>query len=353
MSRFLSPRHQALTAYAPGEQPRVKMIKLNTNESPYPPSPEAVKALSPERLERLRLYSDIPARDLCGAIGEFYGVDPGWVLCGNGSDEILAFAFQAFGEAGVCFADITYGFYPVWARLYGLPAKIIPVKQDFAIDPGDYRGGGGLIVVANPNAPTGIALPPDRIEGLIRDNPDSAVVIDEAYVDFGAQSAVPLVEKYENLIVVQTFSKSRSLAGARLGFAVAQPHLIADLNRIKCAFNPYNVGTPAQLMGEAAMRDRSYFDKTRSQVILSRRQMQKGLEALGFAVLPSSANFLFARAPGMDGESLQLALRGRGILVRRFDLPRIRDFLRISVGTPEDVRNLLDAIKSIGEESFL
>ncbi len=350
MSRFLSPRHRTLTAYTPGEQPREKLIKLNTNESPYPPSPAALRALSPEAVARLRLYSDIPARDLCAAIGEFYGVDPAWVLPGNGSDEILAFAFQAFGEAGVSFPDITYGFYPVWAQLYGLRTAVHPVGADFSIDPDDYRGG-GLIVLANPNAPTGIALPLEKIEGLVRANPDSVVLIDEAYVDFGAASAVPLVSRYENLMVVQTFSKSRSLAGARLGFAAAQPPLIADLNRIRCAFNPYNVGTPAQLMGAAAMRDRAYFDKTRTAIMETREWTRAALGALGFSVLPSSANFLLARLDGADGEALQRALRGRGILVRRFDLPRIRNDLRISVGTPEDMRALINALEGILEGS--
>jgi len=339
MSRFLSPGRQSLTAYAPGEQPRVKLIKLNTNESPYPPSPEAVRALSPEALERCRLYSDIPARDLCEATAEFYGVSPENVLYGNGSDEILAFAFQAFGEAGVSFPDVTYGFYPVWAQLYALP---------FTIDPDEYRGG-GLIVIANPNAPTGIALPLTAIEGLIAANPDQVVLIDEAYVDFGGESAIPLIPKYENLIVVQTFSKSRSLAGARLGFAVAQPHLIADLNRIRCSFNPYNVGTPAQRMGAAAMRDRAYFEKTRRAVMDTREWARSALLALGFDVPPSAANFLFARPPRISGEALQKALRARGILVRRFELPRIRDHLRISVGTPEDMRTLTDAAKAILE----
>lgn len=350
MSRFLSPRHQALNAYTPGEQPRVKLIKLNTNESPYPPSPEALRALTPEAIARFRLYSDIPARDLCGATGEFYGVDPGWILYGNGSDEILAFAFQAFGEAGVSFPDITYGFYPVWCELYGLPSKVIPVKEDFTIDLDEYRGG-GLIVIANPNAPTGIAQPLTAIEGLIQANPDSVVLIDEAYVDFGAETAIPLVEKYENLVVVQTFSKSRSLAGARLGFAVAQPHLIADMGRIKCSFNPYNVGTHAQLLGAAAMRDRYYFDKTRKTVMETRAWTRAALDSLGFTVLPSSANFLFARPPVISGEVMQKALREKGILVRRFEIPRIRDFLRISIGSPEDMQTLISAAKAILEEA--
>lgn len=350
MSRFLSPRLQALTAYTPGEQPQVKLIKLNTNESPYPPSPEVVRALSTEAIESFRLYSDIPARELCAATGEFYGVDPSWILYGNGSDEILAFAFQAFGERGVTFPDITYGFYPVWAELFGLPAKVIPVAEDFSIDPDAYRGG-GLIVLANPNAPTGIALPLERIEGLVRANPDSVVLIDEAYVDFGGESAVPLVARYGNLVVVQTFSKSRSLAGARLGFAVAQRHLIEDLDRIKCSFNPYNVGAPAQLLGAAAMRDSAYFEKTRRAVIETREWARAALSEIGFSVLPSSANFLFALPPKISGAAMQHALRARNILVRRFDLPRIRDYLRISIGTQEDMHALIDAAKAILEES--
>ncbi len=348
MSRFLSPKHRALNAYTPGEQPRVKLIKLNTNESPYPPSPEALRALTPEAIERFRLYSDIPARDLCEATGAFYGIYPSWILYSNGSDEILAFAFQAFGEAGVSFPDITYGFYPVWCGLYGLPSKVIPVKEDFTIDLSEYRGG-GLIVIANPNAPTGIAQPLSAIEGLIQANPDSVVLIDEAYVDFGGETAIPLVEKYDNLVVVQTFSKSRSLAGARLGFAIAQPHLIADMGRIKCSFNPYNVGTPAQLLGAAAMRDRDYFDRTRKAVMETREWARAALETLGFTVLPSAANFLFARPPVISGEAMQKALREKGILVRRFEIPRIRDLLRISVGSPEDMQTLVVATKAILE----
>lgn len=348
MSRFLSPGHQSLTAYIPGEQPAAKLIKLNTNESPYPPSPEAVRALSPQALARCRRYSDIPARDLCQATAAFYGINPENILYGNGSDEILAFAFQAFGQGGLSFPDITYGFYPVWAQLYGLPAKIIPVEEDFAIDPKKYHGG-GLIVIANPNAPTGIALPLEAIEQLAAENPDTVVLIDEAYVDFGGESAVPLIQRYENLLVTQTFSKSRSLAGTRLGFAIAQPHLIQDLNRIKCAYNPYNVGTPAQLMGAAAMRDRGYFETTRRAVMDTRERVRAALLALGFTVLPSAANFLFARYSGISGEAVQKALRERGILVRRFDGPRIRDFLRISMGTPEEMEMLVSAVKAIVE----
>jgi histidinol-phosphate aminotransferase len=348
MSRFLSPKHQSLNAYTPGEQPRVKLIKLNTNESPYPPSPEAIRALTPAALERCRLYSDIPARDLCAATAEFYGIDPENVLYSNGSDEILAFAFQAFGEKGVSFPDITYGFYPVWCELFGLPTTVIPVKEDFSIDLDEYWGG-GLIVIANPNAPTGIALPLEKIEGLVRANPDTVVLIDEAYVDFGGESAVPLVSKYDNLVVVQTFSKSRSLAGARLGFAIAQPHLIADINRIKGSFNPYNVGTPAQLMGAAAMRDRAYFEKTQKAVMETREWARRALLSLGFTVPESGANFLFAKPPKISGEALQKALRERGILVRRFDIPRIRDHLRISVGSNDDMQALIDAIRDILE----
>ncbi|MEA5014375.1 MAG: histidinol-phosphate transaminase [Candidatus Limiplasma sp.] len=349
MSRFLSPGRQSLTAYTPGEQPGEKLIKLNTNESPYPPSPEAVRALSAGALERCRLYSDIPARDLCQATAQYYGVSPENVLYGNGSDEILAFAFQAFGQGGVSFPDVTYGFYPVWAQLYALPMKVIPVKEDFTIDPGEYRGG-GLIVIANPNAPTGISLPLEAIQELAAANPDTVVLIDEAYVDFGGESAVALVPRYENLLVTQTFSKSRSLAGARLGFAIAQPSLIQDLNRIKYAYNPYNVGTPAQLMGAAAMRDRAYFEATRRAVMDTRERVRAELLALGFTIPPSAANFLFARPPGISGEAMQKALRERGILVRRFDAPRIRDFLRISIGAPEEMEMLTNAIKAIVEE---
>jgi histidinol-phosphate aminotransferase len=271
------------------------------------------------------------------------------VLPGNGSDEILAFAFQAFGEAGVSFPDITYGFYPVWAQLYGLRTAVHPVGADFSIDPDDYRGG-GLIVLANPNAPTGIALPLEKIVGLVEPTRIGGAVR-RRHTWTLARPPPYRCFQVRKLMVVQTFSKSRSLAGARLGFAAAQPPLIADLNRIRCAFNPYNVGTPAQLMGAAAMRDRAYFDKTRTAIMETREWTRAVLGALGFSVLPSSANFLLARLDGADGEALQRALRGRGILVRRFDLPRIRNDLRISVGTPEDMRALINALEGILEGS--
>jgi histidinol-phosphate aminotransferase len=286
-----------------------------------------------------------------GKTAALYGVKPESIFLAIGSDESLAFAFQAFCDdtRHAAFPDITYGFYPVYCGLYDIPYVKIPLREDFSIKSEDYYGINKNIIIANPNAPTGLTIPLCDIEMMLRTNPDHVVLIDEAYVDFGGETAIPLVEKYENLVVVQTFSKSRSLAGARLGFAVAQPPLIADLNRIKCSFNPYNVGTPAQLLGAAAMRDREYFETTRKAIMKTREWTRAALEAQGFMVFPSSANFLFARPPEISGEAMQKALRERGILVRRFEPPPIRDFLRVSIGTPEDMQTLVEATKGVLE----
>lgn len=348
MSRFLSESKKQLAPYTPGEQPKtLNLIKLNTNESPFPPSPKVLEAVSPEAVARLRLYSDIQTDGLVRAIAGRNGLSPDQVIASNGSDEILAFAFQAFGEAGVSFPDITYGFYSVWADLFGLPARIVPLRDDFTVPLEAFMTNTHMVVLANPNAPTGLALPLADIRRLLRANPDQVVVIDEAYVDFGAESAVSLIPEYDNLLVVQTFSKSRQLAGGRLGFAMGQKALIDDLSRIKFSFNPYNVNSLTQLAGEAAVRDEAYFTACRDQIIAAREWTRKELIALGFTVLPSSANFLFAAPGRMTGEDYLNALRRRNILVRHWKSERIRDYVRITVGTQAQMEALVAATKEI------
>ena len=348
MSRFLSPNRAALTPYTPGEQPKVSgLIKLNTNESPYPPSPRVIEAVTPEAMARLRLYSDIQATGLTRAIAQRYGLRPGQVLAGNGSDEILSFAFQAFGTQGVAFPDITYGFYAVWASLYGCPARVVPLNEDFTVPLEAFTTNRETIFLANPNAPTGIALPLDAVRRLLEANPDRVVVVDEAYVDFGGESAVPLIGEYENLLVVQTFSKSRQLAGARLGFAMGPEALIGDLNRIKFSINPYNVNSLTQLAGEAAMRDEAYFAERCGQIIETRQRTAAALRELGFHVLPSRANFLFAAPRFTGGKEYMNALRARNILVRHFDGERTRDYVRITIGTQAQMDELVRVTKEL------
>lgn len=348
MSRFLNPCHQTLSAYTPGEQPRVKgLIKLNTNESPFPPSPRAVAAVSGEALRDTRLYCDMAATALRQAIGAHLGVEADWVIAGNGSDEILFLLFLAYGQRGAAFADVTYGFYPVWARLLGVEQRVLPLKSDFSLDPAEYMGDDRLVVIANPNAPTGMWLELDQIEAIVSANPHQVVVVDEAYVDFGAQSAVGLTEKYPNLVVVQTFSKSRCLAGARLGFAVACPDLIADLNKMKFSINPYNVNTVTQRMGAAAVADEAYFVQCVDKVKAARDWTGRRLGELGFTVLPSRANFLFASPPDGDGARYQRALRENNILVRRFEGERTGPFVRISIGTQAQMERLVQVTKEV------
>lgn len=336
-----------MKAYVPGEQPKVRnLIKLNTNESPFPPAPGVAEAVK-RAAESLQLYNDLSAAELTGLLAENCGVKPEQVFCGNGSDEVLAFAFQAFGGDGLVFPDITYGCYPVWCGLYGLDQKIIPLREDFSIDPKDYENAGGAVVIANPNAPTGMALGLDAIAKIAGSNPDHAVIVDEAYVDFGAESAVGLLGDYDNLLVVRTFSKSRQLAGARLGFAIGGEDMIRDMNLIRYSFHPYNVNTLTQAAGCAAMRDEIYFEKCRQSVMEIRAWTKAQLESLGFHVLDSRANFLFAKAPGMSGAAYQKALRERNILIRYFDLPRVRDYTRITVGSMEQMEALIQATKEL------
>ena len=350
MSRFLSPEAQRLAPYTPGEQPRdQRYIKLNTNESPFPPSPKVLEALSRTEAEKLYLYSDPACTGLNGAIAKRYGLALENVISGNGSDEILAFAFRAFcGEGkGAAFADITYGFYEAQAALFGLEARRVPLREDFSLNVEDYLDFPGTVVIANPNAPTGMAVPAADIRRLLERNPGRVVIVDEAYVDFGAESCVPMVREYANLLVTQTMSKSRSLAGGRIGFALGAPELIVDLNRVKYSFNPYNVNRLSLLAGAAAMEDGEYSQACCKAVRETRAWTAAELERRGFTVLPSSANFLFAKSDRFPGGELYRKLKENGILVRWFGKERIRDFCRITIGSREQMEALVEQIDQL------
>ena len=353
MSKFFSKRHSALVPYVPGEQPQAtrKYIKLNTNESPFPPSPSAQENLAAAG-RNLQLYSDPKCKRLTELFAEYNGVEPEEVLMTNGSDEILNFAFMAFCDEAhpAVFPDITYGFYPVFAQLNRIPYETIPLREDFSVNVEDYIGIGKNIFIANPNAPTGIALTVAEIERIVASNPDNIVVIDEAYVDFGAESCIPLIKKYKNLIVTQTFSKSRSLAGARLGAGIADRELINDMNTIKYSTNPYNVNAMTMAAGIGALTDDEYMKNNRDVIISSREYASDELKKLGFEMTDSSANFIFAKHPGIDGKELYLELKERGILVRHFDLPRICQYNRITVGLPEQMQALVETVREILEE---
>ena len=350
MSRFLSQEAACLAPYTPGEQPQDQQyIKLNTNESPFPPSPKVLKTISRAELMKLDLYPDPTCGPLRRAIADYYGLRPENVLAGNGSDEVLAFAFRAFcGKGkGVAYADITYGFYRSQAAFFGLEPAIVPLREDLTLDVGDYMEFPGTIVLANPNAPTGIALPRTDIQRLLDTDPDRLVIVDEAYVDFGAESCVPLLFRYDNLLVVQTMSKSRSLAGGRLGFALGSPSLIEDMERVRYSFNPYDVDRLAMMAGAAAMEDRSYFDACCASIRQTRAWTVGALEALGFTVLPSQANFIFAKSGQIPGGELYRLLKENGILVRWFDQERIRDYVRITIGSMEQMEALVDQVDQI------
>lgn len=354
MSRYLSGRFRSLSPYTPGEQPRDQQyIKLNTNESPFPPSPFVTAAVSGAAVSRLNLYSDPTARLLEGAIAEYYGLDIDQVIAGNGSDEILAFCFQAYCDqkTGPCYPDITYGFYQALTQLYSLYAHILPLDTSFRVVPEDYFGIGRTIFLANPNAPTGVYLPLDRVEEIVRSNPGTVVVVDEAYIDFGGESAVSLINSYDNLVVVMTFSKSRSLAGGRLGFALAQASLIADLRKMKFAYNPYNVGTLPQMAGAAAMRDEAYFKTCTDAICQTRAWTTERLRERGFTVTDSLANFVFAKHPAIGGRAYYESLREKGVLVRHFPSARTADWVRITIGTEQQMRALLSATDTILEDA--
>ena len=353
MSRFLSAEAAALAPYTPGEQPQDQQyIKLNTNESPFQPSPKVLEAVHPTEVARLNLYSDPTCKVLADAIAGHYGVEHENVICGNGSDEILSFAFRAFcGQGrGVAFSDITYGFYKVWAAFYGLDAKVIPLREDFSLSVDDYMDFDGTIFIANPNAPTGMAISNDDIRRLLEANPNRVVVIDEAYVDFGGESCVPMIHQYDNLLVVQTFSKSRALAGGRVGFGIGCKQLIADLNRVKYSFNPYNINRLSILAGAAAMADEAYFERCCKAVQEARSWTTEALSDRGFTVLPSKANFIFAKCETIPGGDLYRRLKENGILVRWFDSDRIRDFVRITIGSMEQMQALVNVVDRLLKE---
>ena len=349
MSRFFSEKYRHLTPYTPGEQPKNRrFVKLNTNESPYSPSPLA-REYAAKAAESLQLYCDPDCTALTEKLAALYGIEKENILFTNGSDEALNFAFMAFCDDAhpAVFPDITYGFYPVFAQINNLPYTEIPLRDDFTVDVDDYCGVNKTVFIANPNAPTGIALPLSEIERIVASNPDNIVVVDEAYVDFGAESAVSLITKYDNLIVTQTFSKSRSLAGGRLGMALACADLIRDLNTVKYSTNPYNVNSVTQAAGLGALTDDEYFRHNCAEIMENRAYLTDELSHLGFITTDSSTNFVFAKHPDLDGGQLYLDLKERGVLIRHFTLDRIRDYNRITVGTREQLDILLKHIKDI------
>ena len=351
MSRFLSEKYASLKEYVPGEQPKdKKYIKLNTNESPFPPSPEVLKAVNKAEVKKLCLYSDPESKELKKVISENYGVKAENVFVSNGSDEILNFAFMAYGDKGATFADITYGFYKVFANLYNINAKIIPLKEDFSLDCEAFLEGEGLVVIANPNAQIGKTISLSEVEEILKANSENIVLIDEAYVDFGGVSALPLLSKYDNLLIVRTYSKSRSMAGARLGYAFASKEIIADLEKIKYSTNPYNVNRLTQIAGAAALKDQKYYDKNCKKIIKNRANLVQNLSKIGFEILPSDANFILAKHPEISGEEIYLKLKERGILVRHFKDERIKEFNRITIGTEKQMGALIKNLKEITEE---
>jgi histidinol-phosphate aminotransferase len=349
MSRFWSSVVHSLTPYVPGEQPKLDdIIKLNTNENPYGPSPRVLAAIA-AATERLRLYPDPRASDLCEAIAAHHHVAPEQVFVGNGSDEVLAHIFQALlkHDAPLLFPDITYGFFPVYCGLFGIRYEEVPLDAAMRVQIADFRRPCSAILLPNPNAPTGIGLPREAIETLVAEHPDQLVVVDEAYVDFGAESAVSLVGRHDNLLIVQTLSKSRALAGLRVGFAIGQRPLIEALERVKDSFNSYPLDCLAIAGAVAAIKDDTWFQESRERIMANREALVHGLSELGFEVLPSVANFVFARHRGRGGADLAARLRERGVLVRHFQKPRVEDFLRITVGTEDQCGRLIALARSV------
>ncbi len=353
MSRFLSEKYKTLVPYVPGEQPRdMKYVKLNTNESPFPPSARAVEEAEKEAA-RLNLYSDPECTALREVLAKRLDVKPGNLLITNGSDEILNFAFMSYCDDRhpAAFADITYGFYPVFADINRVPYTEIPLKEDFSIDCRDYLGIGKTVFIANPNAPTGMVLPVSEIEEIIKSNPDNIVVVDEAYVDFGNESCIPLIKKYDNLIVTQTFSKSRAMAGARLGYGVACEALINDMNSVKYSTNPYNVNKMSMAAGLGSILDDEYNMNNCKTIVETRAYTVEKLKELGFEVLPSGSNFVFAKNEKIDGGELYEKLKKRGVLIRHFTKERIRDYNRITIGTREQMDIFLANVSEILKEA--
>ena len=353
MSRFFSEKYKGLDPYTPGEQPKdMQYVKLNTNESPFPPSEKAM-AYAAEAAKSLQLYPDPECSVLTEKLADLLGVDKSEVIINNGSDEILNFAFMAFcdGKTPAIFPDITYGFYPVFAEINNVPFEEIPLEDDFSIDISKYMGTGKTVVIANPNAPTGMALPLSDIEKIVASNPDNVVVIDEAYVDFGGESAVPLIKKYDNLLVTGTFSKSRSMAGARLGFGVGSKELIADLNAVKYSTNPYNINRMTAAAGIGVLEDEEYTRKNCQTIMETREETTEKLRDMGFETTDSKTNFIFAKHESAPGELLYTELKKRGVLVRHFKKERICDYIRITVGSREQMNVFISALEAVLEET--
>jgi histidinol-phosphate aminotransferase len=345
VSRYWSELAKGLSPYVPGEQPQIPgLVKLNTNESPFGPSPMAIEAVRSTAADTLRLYPDPQSTRLREVLADYHGV-----FVGNGSDEVLAHAFAGLLKQPkpVLFPDVTYSFYPVYCRLLGVEYETVPLDGEMRVRIGDYLGRGGAIIIANPNAPTGIALSRTEIEQLVSARADAPVVIDEAYIDFGGETAIPLIRDHPNLLVVQTMSKSRALAGLRVGYAIGDPALIEALTRVKDSFNSYPLGRPAQAGATASIQDEAYFQQTRSAIIGNRERLTAALTRLGFEVLPSSANFVFARHPDYTGQALAAALRERAVLVRHFSGPRVSDFVRITIGSAAELDRLTGALAEI------
>ncbi len=349
MSRFLSKNYDTLVPYTPGEQVNVKVIKLNTNESPFPPSPKVKEVLSEEVIDKLNLYSDPELKELRNAIAKEFGVTADMVFCGNGSDDVLAFAIMGFcGRGGkLCCPEISYGFYPVYADIFGVELEQIPLKDDFSIDVNDYIGKGKNIVIANPNAPTGLALSFEDVEKIVASNPDNIVIMDEAYMAFCGESCMELVNKYGNLLVTRTFSKSHSLAGLRVGFGIGSKEIIDDLNKLKYSFNPYNINTLSIKAAAAAIADNEYYDDKIAKIVATREKTMAQLREAGFICTESKANFIFASSDKIPASDLASELRKRGILIRYFNKAKIDNYLRITVGTDEEMQTLVNAIKEI------
>ena len=353
MSRFLSDNYKNLVPYVPGEQVNVKVIKLNTNESPFAPSPKVKEVLSEQVIDNLNRYSDPELKELTAAIANQFEVTPDMVFCGNGSDDVLAFAIMGFcGKGGkLCCPEISYGFYPVYADIFGVELEQIPLKDDFSIDINDYINKGKNIVIANPNAPTGLALSYDDVEKIVSSNPDNLVIMDEAYMAFCGESCMELVKKYSNLLVTRTFSKSHSLAGLRVGFGIAQKEIIEDLNKLKFSFNPYNLNTLSIKAAAAAIADNEYYDAKIAEIVEIRGKTQAQLEELGFKCTDSKANFIFASTNKMPAAKLYEELRKRNILIRYFKKAKIDNYLRITVGSAEEMQAFINAVAEIMEEN--
>lgn len=352
MSKFANKIVNGIAPYVPGEQPKdIRYIKLNTNENPYYTSEKAVDRITRQSLCSLNRYSDPENAMLCKAISEFYGVSATEVMVTNGSDEALAFAFMAYGEGGVCYPDVTYGFYDVIANLFKCPVEHIALDKDFKINAKDYANVGKTVVIANPNAQTGIELPYEDLKFIIENNKDNIVIVDQAYADFGSYNVIGLINQYDNLLTVNTFSKSRSLAGARVGFVIANQNLIEDIKKVKNSFHPYNVNSLSAALATEAIKDKVYFDQSVKRVIEGREKLSYELKNLGFKVLPSSTNFVLAKSSVIGGVELYKKLKEMGVLIRHLSDERIADYIRITVGTDEEIEQLISVIKQILSEN--